>query len=215
MLIDEKEFNKLNIELTEFNIRDIEHYKNVFFEIQIYYPDVKLFYNVNANEDNTKFYYDYNEIYLQLEPYKIRIRYVQHEKKYSIHGYNNDLKNISIIESYKMENEVKLPNQIRKLSTKKIEEWINYWDVVRKELLRIDEINKNKKTLFLQTIKDEKIKWNKEQTQGQIKKNGIVFEFEISESNICQRIKLDIMPNENTYGIFKMLSDNNFNPNKK
>ena len=103
-----------------------------------------------------------------------------------------------------------IPKTIGKLTTKKVQQWIDYinqcFDLIKAEN------NKNTSELdaFLESIKDQEVHWlNDKKTSGEIFKNGIKFSFRIEEGYISKYIEVHYKVDRNIENFLK-LADNNY-----
>jgi hypothetical protein len=108
--------------------------------------------------------------------------------------------------------DIKEPNNIGvgKLTTKKIEGWINYHVSCYNALKVALSETENKVSEFLKEIEGEKIDWyNGSKTKGRIVKNGISFEFHIQGDYISQKISIHYSVT-NSFKSFAKLADNKY-----
>lgn len=76
-------------------------------------------------------------------------------------------------------------------------------------LAEVDKKNANGKEEFFDSIKGLPVRWwDKDQKRGQIVKNGIILEFDVTETMISTQIKLEHLPS--TIENFRKLSENNY-----
>lgn len=204
--LKEKEFNKLNISLTDYQKKEIENQKKLCEEINKFHPASLLF---SIYENDGKPYFEWVAIRLDHVFLDLTIKYDGYRKKYNI-GTNfwcfKELGNDNINNAL---NAFERPNKIGVPTTKKINDWISYYEKVYKALEEenkgaIENINS-----FLKSLKGLPVKWSVPNKKGTISKNGIEFTFRIGDGYIYQNIELHYSVSANIE-TFKKLSDNKF-----
>jgi hypothetical protein len=96
---------------------------------------------------------------------------IDHKKKYHIHCSFN-LPNTTYYTRQEVDKKLEKPNNIGVLSSKKIQDWINYYEKVYAGLKESSEANGNKEAKFRESIKDLPVKWL-DKKRGYIVKNGV------------------------------------------
>lgn len=100
------------------------------------------------------------------------------------------------------------PNNVGKLSTKKIKDWIKYWTIYFDAMTSKEAENAAKVEKFKASLTGHNVVWWDEGKRGYIKKNGLRFEFTIDKGYISQEITLDHY--ETSLETFLKLADNKF-----
>lgn len=201
------ELNNYKLERNDEYIKNqIQKAKDFSKEVSQHYGNETL---IDLSEQDGKLYYERSECKLNHEYLELRINY---RKKYYISCPSiPKLKNVSHYTVTEQEKKLVKPNDIGVLNTKKIQQWIKYYEALYYACEQIDTANLMKKTTFLHELrdltKDLEIKWFKDGTQGEIEKNGIIFKFEINEEYISKKIELSYKV-ENDLQSFLNLADN-------
>ena len=106
------------------------------------------------------------------------------------------------------------PNRIGVFTKRKIDDWVEYLTQGYRNLERIDAENERKIMTFrrqLDSLPD--VAWNHDRSRGSIKRNGLVYSFEIRATGYSEKISLDYGPR--TLDDFLNLSENKYVPNKQ
>lgn len=205
-----QEFDNLKLKLNEYQKSEIENNKKLCEEINKFYP-CSLIFQVYKEED--KIYYKRSKIQLDHDFLKLSINYSHYKKKYSI-GADflcfSKLGNYRINEAYKLFDK---PNNIGVASTKKIKDWIAYYENVYKALEVENKNSTEKINLFLKGLEGLPVEWSKNNKNGKLLKNGIEFSFRIENGHIFQKIELHYSVGA-TIEVFKQLSDNKYKQTK-
>lgn len=207
-----KEFRSLNLNLNNYNEKEIKLQIEEAETVNKFHPAYPVF-SVEQLEDKTGFSYKYSHIKL-VTPLDCRISYSSYHKKWNIgcwsYGYHTgDFQNINSNTITQAEQKFKRPQNIGVLTTKKINEWINFFTAVYKELAVIDQKNKEVKETFLKSLDGLTVNWSKDNTSGRIVKNGLEYRFEIEPTYISERILLNIT-GKSDLNTFIKLSDNKY-----
>lgn len=172
-------------------------------EVSEFYPAEVL---ITISLHDGKYYLGH--CYVHLKDTTVYVSYYSHKKRYSFVDYT-EYPTISRYEQTETIKHIKEPNYVGKLSTKKITEWVNYYNECNKVLkAKDDELNNNVQT-FLDSIKDENVQWWNNKNSGEIVKNGIVFSFNIENGWISKKIEVHYSVSSDL-DTFKKLSDNKF-----
>jgi hypothetical protein len=139
---------------------------------------------------------------------KIQISFDTYRKKYNIFS-NENYKNLSNYDLSNISRKYKEPNNIGVLTTKKIEAWVKYIQDIHNECIIKNNQLTNEVDSFLDSIKNENVKWWDNNTSGEIIKNGIVFRFKIEKGYVSKKIEIHYSVG-NELEVFKKLSNNNF-----
>lgn len=106
------------------------------------------------------------------------------------------------------------PNLIGVFTKRKIDDWVEYLTLGYRNMERINAENERKITSFrrqLDSLPD--VAWNHDRSRGSIKRNGLVYSFEIRAAGYSEKISLDYGPR--TLDDFLNLSENKYVPNKQ
>lgn len=184
MKLNQEQFEALNLELSISNKNEIEKATKVLNEVKPYH-DCFLVYEVNA--DN---YFQYVEVYLKHDSLDMRISFTTYDKRYNVWCKNLD--RFSNLTKWDVKNacsSILEPNNMKKLSTNKIKEWIVYYEKMFATAEPINDEYKDLEELFREKLKGFEIHWDDE-TSGEIRKNGIEYTFEINKTYIKQNISI-------------------------
>ena len=179
----------------DYSAKQLINTKNLFDEIIKFYPSECFCY---VSDDR----FEYSKIYLKNDICKLIINFDSYKKKYRIYMDEN-FDNLSRYDIDSVKESYTEPKNIGKLTTKKIEDWINYYNLVFNALKIKSESTNNSVSEFLESLKD----WFSK-TQGEIIKNGIIFRFTIHPGYIEKNIKLEY--NDGSLETFKKLSNNEY-----
>lgn len=181
-------------------------------EISKFHP-CEIVFNVSEHE-GTK-YFEHTNLKLAHDKLEFNIRFDDYRKKY--HIYCPSITNLKNVTSYTMSDEKKKltePNQIGVLTTKKIMDWIKYYEQLYANLEAIDNKNNNQEAEFLASLKGHNVKFYNNGKSGEIIKNGIKFSFKIEPTYISQTIEVHYECKSNL-DTFLKLADNKYKPSKK
>ena len=188
------------------DVRNVNDNIELQKEVVKFYPcEVVLMFNHYDNKEH----FEHSIVQLKNDLCAISINKNWDGKKYHI-GTNDYVANN--LNSYQKNDIIKsfeAPNNIGVLSNKKIQQWIDYINQHVTEIRNKDKENSNKIVLFLESIKDEPVKWYAENKRGAIYKNGLRYEFNIDAGNIDEKISLEYFGGQNLE-LFKQLSDNKY-----
>lgn len=184
------------------NIYDYKTKLALYDEVNLFYPCELL---IEISLEDGKHYLE--RAYVYLKDTKVCVMEGYNKSKYSFNCYEN-FNDLNMHQCYDFTKHIVQPNKVGKLTTKKITEWVNYY----KEYLSVLTaktivLNDNVQT-FLDSIKNENVRWWNNNKSGSITKNGIVFEFNISNGCITQKITVGYVGSE--FETFLKLSDNKF-----
>lgn len=151
-------------------------------------------FTIYENEGVTTVYAEYMRVFLNHDTLKIQISFDDYRKKYNIFAHFDRLYlNVDHYQRREIEKQVTSPKNIGVLTTKKILEWLKYYETIN-ELLKAknnensSKIDQFKKRLLGLTLP---VQWYRNGNAGYIddKEKGITYSFEILESGY---IKEDI-----------------------
>lgn len=201
-----KEFNKLNISLTDYQKKEIENQKKLCEEINKFHPASLLF---SVYENDGKLYFEWSVVQLGHDFLDLTIRYDGYRKKYDINANLHCFNNLGNNDKNNALNAFERPNKIGVPTTKKINDWISYYEKVYKALEEENKGNTEKINSFLKGLEGLPVKWSKGGKSGILVKNGIEFSFKIEDGGISQNMSLHYIVSANIE-TFKKLSDNKF-----
>ena len=140
----------------------------------------------------------------------ITIRFSSQDKKY--HFYCEDikeLKNITYDTQVSVKKTLVEPQQVGVLTTKKIQNWVDYYTNLYDALRVVNDFNYDRIQVFLKSIEGLNVVWSHDKKSGSVLKNGIEYTFQISELYVSERIKLHYNVNS-TLENFLALSENKY-----
>lgn len=140
----------------------------------------------------------------------LHITYSKYTRKYDFRINNvNRMKHVTSYALANVYQNIKSPNKIGILSTKKMEDWIKYYEEVLTDLEKIESDKEAAEKEFLKELEGLEISWNNEGKSGSILKNGIVFSFKIGPDFISKTIGIHYSVSSELSN-FKLLYDNKF-----
>lgn len=166
----------------------IEKANELIKQVSPFYP-CEIAYCIALNNEEKK-YCERVEVQLISSEGNFFISYSDYGKKFTI--YSNDYRNFKHVNTGAergFSKEVQQPQNIGKLTTKKIESWINYHIQIIERVHQLNEKNKNLQEDFLKCLELLPVSWYREK-QGGITKNGIYFEFELMHGYISTKIEV-------------------------
>lgn len=188
------------------DVRNVNDNIELQKEVVKFYPcEVMLMFNHYDNKEH----FEYSIVQLKNDLCSISINKNWDGKKYHIGTNDYVVNNLSSNQRDNIIKSFEAPNNIGVLSTKKIQQWIDYINLYVTEIKRKDSENSDKIALFLESIKDEPVKWYSENKRGAIYKNGLRYEFNIDNGYIDEKISLEYFGGQNLE-LFKQLSDNKY-----
>lgn len=188
------------------DVRNVNECIELQKEVVKFYPcEVMLMFKHYDNKEH----FEYSIVQLKNDLCSISINKNWDGKKYHIGTNDYVANNLSGYQRNDIIKSFKAPNNIGVLSTKKIQQWIDYINQYVTEIRRKDKENSDEIALFLESIKDEPVKWYAENKRGAIIKNGLRYEFKIEDGYIDEKISLEYFGGQNLE-LFKQLSDNKY-----
>lgn len=141
-------------------------------------------------EDNGDFEFLTLDILL-LSNVLIVVHFHTHPKKYSFYCEEiKGLKNITYDTQVSVKKTLVEPQQVGVLTTKKIQNWVDYYTNLCDALRVVNDFNYNRIQEFLKSIEDLNVVWSHDKKSGYVVRNGIEFSFQIGELYVSERIKL-------------------------
>ena len=199
-----EDFEKLKINLDRHSDMLVKNAKLIFDEVVKHYEC-----NIEVSHRENEIYSVY--VYLNHEYLKLRVSKDSFTKKYSIlcdEIYS--FKNVTKFIISDCIDKIGEPKKIGVLSTKKFNDWIEFWERAYSRISGIDIKNKTDKDVFIDSLKNYHIKWSNDKKNGLIRLNGIVFNFWLEETYVRKSISLDSNVN-NELSTFVKLSNNQLN----
>lgn len=144
-----------------------------------------------------------------------RIHKIQRGGKIHYNIYSSDIehdicfKNVNRNQKETAISGIEIPKTIGKLTTKKIQQWIDYINQCFVLIEAKNNVNTRELDAFLESIKEQEVRWFNNKTSGEIIKNGIKFSFKIEEGCISKKIEVYYKVDNNIENFLK-LADNNY-----
>ena len=144
-----------------------------------------------------------------------RIHKVHRSGKIHYNIYSSDIehdicfKNVSRYQKQNAISGIEIPKTIGKLTTKKIQQWIDYINQCFVLIDAENSANTSELDAFLDSIKDQEVRWFNDKKSGEIIKNGIKFSFKIEEGCISKKIEVYDKVKNNIENFLK-LADNKY-----
>lgn len=188
------------------DVRNVNECIELQKEVVKFYPcEVVLMFNQYDNKEH----FEYSMVQLKNDICAISISKNWTGTKYNISTNDYAANNLSYYQKNDIIESFEAPNNIGVLSTKKIQQWIDYINLYVTEIRRKDNEYSDKVALFLESLKGEAVKWYSENKRGAIYKNGLRYEFNIDNGYINEKITLEYFGGQNLE-LFKQLSDNKY-----
>ena len=205
--ISKEQFLKENFELSDYNKKGIESDEKLAVEISKFYPAYIL---IDISEYDNKRHYESSGVYMDYNGLKFSIN--RYSKQYRIYCIDlENLKNVNYHDKASVKSSIASePNNIGVLTTKKIMQWLEYYEKFHNTLKELNNKNSNKIASFYKSIEHLPFKYGNGKKTGYIVKNGIEYSFEVSENHISERIRLHYSA-PNSIETFLKLSDNKYN----
>jgi len=200
---------KLNFD-NEYQRKNIEEASKLHELIYKFHPCDTIF-AVSKREND--YCLEHINHYLINDVCPIRISYNSYRKKYSFY-YESNFDNVSSYRQGEIAKQFKEPKNVGVLNKKKIEDWIKYNQVVYLAMKAENEKRSDEVAKFLDSIKNENVRWWDNNKSGEIIKNGIKFTFRIENGYVTQKIEIYYKV-PNTLEAFNILSDNRINRENK
>jgi hypothetical protein len=201
------QFTSAKIDTSDYQKKDILEQITKAKEISQFHPcEVK----VSVSEQDGKLYFEHTHLKLKHESLDMTIRFDNHRKKYSI--WCDSIRGLKNVTSYTIQDEKKKlvePKNIGVLTTKKINDWLTYYEQLYNNLEALNESNESKEQKFLDSLKGLKVDFDKDRKGGEVIKNGIRFRFKIEPTYIRQEIEIHYEC-ESNLNTFLKLSDNKY-----
>ena len=163
------------------------------------------------SEKEQVFFIERIQHYLKSDICKIQIRKVNQHNKYYYLIYNySDFPTLTTSEKEQIKRSLTEPQNVGVMTTKKLTNWVKYTE--KKFLLYQEQENQNQSKIlnFYNSLKDEKVYYWEDKKRGEIRKNGLIFSFEISNSYISTKVVVDTNRNIDIIQ-FNKLANNQFN----
>lgn len=208
--LTQSEIQEKGLILSEYNLKGIESEERVLSDVLKFYPLATIEHIFELEEN---YHYQYSIIYLvKNADLHITIKFDKYRKKYFVGRQFPTFVNIThntiqqaaqnLAARYLSE-----PNQMGVLSSKKIQDWIEYYTSIFEALQVENDKNKKKIEDFLDSIKDLPVTWYRGNKSGSLVKNGIEWSFTIEETYVSTSIKLHYTV-DSSLETFLALSDN-------
>lgn len=155
-------------------------------EISAYYPCETL---INVEDGHGYSKVSYSSTFL-VHRLKIQVRYNAQHKRYNFMLHHREMKNITYRDEANAKKELVEPNSIGKLTTKKIEQWVAYYEALHLLLTAENEANLNVVDGFMKKLESLPVQWRGNNKQkGFLKIKDLEMEIDISENHYATRIK--------------------------
>jgi hypothetical protein len=182
----------------EYHTKRIEETIQQYREVEKYFP-CYLVADIETNENYN--YLESIEIFLKHETIKIQIRFDDYRKKWYIFAhFSNMYPNLSHDFKTWEQRKHPEPQNIGVLTTKKIENWVKYYENLDAIFSAKNNDNKNTIQEFRNKLAGLPVKWSKDNASGYIDNNGLTYYFNICETgHITERIEIKDRSNLETF----------------
>lgn len=181
-------------------------------EVNEFYPcEVRVKFAENVN--SVLSFYNV-AVYLINPTTETRIHKVQRRGKIHYNIYSSDIehdicfKNVNRYQKETAIKDIEIPKTIGKLTTKKVQQWIDYINQCFVLIEAENNVNTSELDAFLESIKDQEVRWFYNKTSGEIIKNGIKFSFKIEEGCISKKIEVYYKVDDNIENFLKLANNN-------
>ncbi len=126
------------------------------------------------------------------------------------HIYLHDLNDFNDVVSYQQRNlliekaGIKEPNNIGKLSTKKIQDWVDYYLAVYELISKECEQKNSEIDTFLKSLEGLDVKWYEQEKRGSIVKGGMEYSFDIKNGYVYEKLEKHYSVESNLSNFLKM-----------
>lgn len=205
--INQKEFESLNIDLTGYFGTIVNNAKNLVSEVAPYF-NCEIYYNVSGSNENG-FRLDSCDVRLYHSELIFTIRKIKNK----FHIWCESLwlleDKVSRYETKEIINSLTEPKNIGVLTTKKIADWVAYYELYHAKMKEVAEKNTNGVEAFLNNMKQiPDVVWNGDGKGGCLDRNGIRYTFNTSKDGcITENVELHYKVG-NDFESFKKLSNN-------
>lgn len=180
----------------EYHTKRIDETVQFYYEVLKFYPcSINIDFTIYENEQGeNSVYSERMNVYLNHDEIKIQITFDSYRKKYNIFAHFERMyPNVDHYQRREIQEKKISPKNIGALTTKKINEWIKYYEEINEELKVKNNINADKIQQFMNRLIELTIpvQWYKNGKAGYIdnKEKGLTYSFEILENGY---IKEDI-----------------------
>lgn len=181
-----------------------DYHKNRLMKAVELAKQIEVFYPCYVEADINGDYLEWVYIYLHHESLKITIQYDEYRKKYNLCCFWTRLfPNLSGYQISDVEKQFTAPNKIGVLNTKKITDWVNYYEAIYTQLKEKNNENKSKIQEFRDKIADLPIHWY-DNNRGYMEKNGIRYEFTIDNQGGYVNERMSITKSSNLENFLKI-----------
>ncbi len=182
----------------------------LYEEIRTVIVDAEIFYRLYPTDEGT-YSIDGAVIGLFRNGIEFHIAVRTHPKKcYTIYPELSGLEHIDRYTIERISSGLEPPKKIGVLTRKKVEAWIDYHTHVYLRLKKENERKRLEIETFRQTVgNDPDLKWE-HKNKGSIRRNGLLYSFEIRPTIITEHIDLCITLKGSKYEIFRCLADNRY-----
>ena len=208
-----EQLKEKKVSLSEYNQKEIDTTIELAKKISEFSPAEPIFY---LSEEDGKFFFEHTAgAKLEHASLSIFVRHNQYSKKYHVICDSIDrLPNVDMHTKNDVLKSITAPVTIGVLSTKKINDWVRYYEQVYAKLTEKSAQHGSKIDEFLKSIEGMDVHWWDNKKQGEIIRNGIRFRFKIGTESVSKEI--DIHYNvPATLDSFLHLSDNKFKAPKE
>lgn len=189
--------------------QQLEQIQAVYKEVQKHLPDAVLFHGISSTVNNPIYCRVYVGVvrngitFIMLQNYK--------DKKYRFEAVTSMFSEAEDSILHSLKEKYPEPCKIGVFTKKKIEDWLTRGISIYKELEEENTVIQNVKAKYLMSLQGEKIEWKDgKQTEGIIRRNGLIFSFSICGRTIYEDIKLSLSYNGKNYPTFTKLADNRY-----
>ena len=178
-------------------------------EIRKYIPQAEYGYHVESGEYpafyGVRIEFTYNGI-------RFHVCKIYKENKYRI---ATDMEHFEYVNRYDIEragSQYEKPCNIGVFTAKKINDWINYYTQIYRQVEQENVENSKKVADFLKSIENEPVRWEgNNHSKGTIIRNGLRFTFYIEEGHLYFELSLSYRGTAD-YDTFRLIADNRYIP---
>lgn len=210
--IDRQTFDELLVVNAEEAERSILCEESLLETVRPFIPDAALYFRVS--HDETTFENRMESAYVGVirNGVQLFIRYDSYRKEYLLFFDREAFRHSDYRTVEWAKEGLQQPNRMKKLSTRKVEEWITFLVSHYRNLERLDAENRRKIASFRERIEAiPDVIWNVDRNGGRIRRHGLTYTFCIERTEYKETISLDYSVAK-TLDHFLALSDNKYVP---
>lgn len=207
--ISERDFNKLKIEISDYDREQIQDAKQMAELFAKFIPGVEVRYDVYTDNETLESRFQRAYVYFLRNKILFQISKETYPKRiYKIYADISDLHKVDYSNQCAARRGSVEPNKIGTPTQKKVDDWIAYEMYYYTNLEKINERNKKEEEDFRALLaRQPDVRWVG-QHKGHITRNGLEFHFTIETNYISTSVKM--VTTSHGFDDFLLLCDNKY-----